>query len=200
MYVPTHMLACSVYPCAHLVHMSGPSPSQLSQALSHAAKRDGPFSFKPSSADAVSGSNTRRTYSHTAVHLHVKKPHRGSAGMTLHNFQHATIHRSAASVTHLSPHPWERARGTHWIGGWVGPKFGLDVFKRSQISCPWQDLKLRSCNLWSSHYTDWANPELYTQAGQKRSTFIQQWCSPSVLRYLKMKRNYIKLNKQKLEY
>jgi hypothetical protein len=22
--------------------------------------------------------------------------------------------------------PWERAPGTHWIGGWVGPRAGLD--------------------------------------------------------------------------
>lgn len=129
MYIPTHTLSCSVYPCAHLVHMSGPSPSQLSQALSHTARRDGPFSFKPTSADAMSGNNTRWTYSHTAVHLHAKKPHRGSAGKTLLIFQHATRHRWAASITHPSPHPWERATGTHKIGGWVGPKIGLDVFQ-----------------------------------------------------------------------
>jgi hypothetical protein len=33
--------------------------------------------------------------------------------------------------------PGERAPGTHWIGGWVGPRFGLDaVEKRKIFHCP----------------------------------------------------------------
>jgi hypothetical protein len=32
---------------------------------------------------------------------------------------------------------WERATGTHWIGGWVGSRVGLDaVEKRKFETCP----------------------------------------------------------------
>jgi hypothetical protein len=26
--------------------------------------------------------------------------------------------------------PWERAPGTHWIGGWVGPRAGVDDIEK----------------------------------------------------------------------
>jgi hypothetical protein len=29
--------------------------------------------------------------------------------------------------------PGERAPGTHWIGGWMGPRFGLDAVEKRQI-------------------------------------------------------------------
>jgi hypothetical protein len=29
--------------------------------------------------------------------------------------------------------PGERAPGTHWIGGWVGPRFGLDDVERRKF-------------------------------------------------------------------
>jgi hypothetical protein len=29
--------------------------------------------------------------------------------------------------------PGERAPGTHWIGGWVGPRTGLDVVEKRNI-------------------------------------------------------------------
>jgi hypothetical protein len=32
--------------------------------------------------------------------------------------------------------PEERAPGTHWLGGWVGPKVGLDVVANKQNSTP----------------------------------------------------------------
>jgi hypothetical protein len=38
--------------------------------------------------------------------------------------------------------PRERARGTHWIGGWVGPRAGVDgVEKRKFLTVPGFELR-----------------------------------------------------------
>jgi hypothetical protein len=49
--------------------------------------------------------------------------------------------------------PEERAPGTHWIGGWVGPRAGLDeVEKRKFLILPGLELRpLRSQSLWRLH-------------------------------------------------
>jgi hypothetical protein len=36
--------------------------------------------------------------------------------------------------------PWERAAGTHWFGGWVGPSAGLDAVEYRTLSCPYREL------------------------------------------------------------
>jgi hypothetical protein len=38
----------------------------------------------------------------------------------------------------------ERDPGTHYTGGWVGPRAGLDAVVRRIISSPYQDSDLRS--------------------------------------------------------
>jgi hypothetical protein len=35
--------------------------------------------------------------------------------------------------------PGERTPGTHWTGGWVGPRAGLDTEPRGKILCPRRD-------------------------------------------------------------
>jgi hypothetical protein len=39
--------------------------------------------------------------------------------------------------------PGERAPGTHWIGGWVDPRAGLDVKKRKFLTLPGLELGTR---------------------------------------------------------
>jgi hypothetical protein len=43
--------------------------------------------------------------------------------------------------------PRERAPGTHWIGGWVGPRAGEDAVVRRKIPSPYRDSKPRSYSL-----------------------------------------------------
>jgi hypothetical protein len=45
----------------------------------------------------------------------------------------------------------ERTPGTHWTGGWVGPRAGLDAETRRKLLCL-SRIEPRS----SRHYTDWA--------------------------------------------
>jgi hypothetical protein len=41
---------------------------------------------------------------------------------------------------------WERTPGTHWIGGWAGPRAGLYSMERRTLSCPF----------WESNPGRWA--------------------------------------------
>jgi hypothetical protein len=38
---------------------------------------------------------------------------------------------------------WE-ASGIHWLGGWVGPRIGLDAVEKRKISCPYRKSNLVS--------------------------------------------------------
>jgi hypothetical protein len=40
--------------------------------------------------------------------------------------------------------PRERAAGTHWIGGWVGPRAGLDAVVERKIPNPRQESNPRT--------------------------------------------------------
>jgi hypothetical protein len=56
--------------------------------------------------------------------------------------------------------PGERTPGTHWTGGWVGPRAGLDTEVTGKILCPCRgsnpDRLVVQSVFW--HYTAWATP------------------------------------------
>jgi hypothetical protein len=56
-------------------------------------------------------------------------------------------------------YPWGKDPGTHWIGGWVGPRAGMDAEARRKILSPARD---RTPVVQSAvrHYTGWATPVL----------------------------------------
>jgi hypothetical protein len=58
--------------------------------------------------------------------------------------------------------PKERPPGTHWLGGWVGPRAGLDTVSRRKFPSPRQDSNPDPPIVQSvvSRYTDWAIPAL----------------------------------------
>jgi hypothetical protein len=53
---------------------------------------------------------------------------------------------------------WERAHGTHWTGGWVGPWAVLDAAVKIKIPSPRREPKPRTpiVQLVAQRYTDWA--------------------------------------------
>jgi hypothetical protein len=59
----------------------------------------------------------------------------------------------------LPPPPTrERAPGTNWIGGWVGPRANLDAVVKRKIPGPRRESNLRTPIVQSvaQRYTDWA--------------------------------------------
>jgi hypothetical protein len=63
----------------------------------------------------------------------------GGGGIAPRVLDLGTKWRWAVSFTHLSLYPRERAPGTHWIGGWVGPRAGLDKVVERKILIPCRD-------------------------------------------------------------
>jgi hypothetical protein len=58
--------------------------------------------------------------------------------------------------------PRERAPGTHWIGGWVGPRACLVSVVKRKILSPRRGSNPRTpiVQLLAQRYTDWANAAL----------------------------------------
>jgi hypothetical protein len=52
--------------------------------------------------------------------------------------------------------PGERTLGTHWIGGWVGSRAGLDAGTKKKIICPCRGSNLNRPIVQPvvRHYTD----------------------------------------------
>jgi hypothetical protein len=76
----------------------------------------------------------------------------------LHAFLTSAIDGGEWSVSHPCPFtPRERAPGTHWIGGWVGSRAGLDAVVTRKIPSPYRDSKPPSHQPITQCYT----PEIY---------------------------------------
>jgi hypothetical protein len=56
--------------------------------------------------------------------------------------------------------PGKGPPGTHWTGGWVGPRAGLDTEERGKILCPCRGSNPHRPVVQPvvRHYTDWATP------------------------------------------
>jgi hypothetical protein len=58
--------------------------------------------------------------------------------------------------------PRERAPGTHWIGGWLGPRAGLDTVVNRKIPSPRRESNPRTPIVQhvAQRYTDWRDVEV----------------------------------------
>jgi hypothetical protein len=58
--------------------------------------------------------------------------------------------------------PGERTPGTHWTGGWVGPRVGLDTEARGKILCSRRESNPDRLVVQPvvRYYTAWANPAI----------------------------------------
>jgi hypothetical protein len=70
---------------------------------------------------------------------------------------HVSLTSSLVAGELSASRPGRFTPGTHWIGGWVGPRIDLDdVEKRKFLTLP--GLKLRPVQSIGCRYTDWAIP------------------------------------------
>jgi hypothetical protein len=70
----------------------------------------------------------------------------------------STRWRWVVSFTHQQLYPQERDPGTHWIGGWVGPRDVLEAVVKRKIPSPRREPNPRTPIVQSvaQRYTDWA--------------------------------------------
>jgi hypothetical protein len=50
-----------------------------------------------------------------------------------------------------------QTQSTYWRGGWMGPRAVLDIFEKTQVSCPCLDSNSGLSTPYPSHYNDSAN-------------------------------------------
>jgi hypothetical protein len=67
-----------------------------------------------------------------------------SGGIAPRILELGTTWRWVVSFTPRPSHPRERAPGTHWIGGWVGPRAVLDRVVKRKIPSPHRESKPRT--------------------------------------------------------
>jgi hypothetical protein len=82
----------------------------------------------------------------------------GSGGIAPRILDIGTRWRWVVSFRPRPLYPRERAPGTHWIGGWVGPKAVLDTVMKRKIPSPRRESNPRIpiVQLVAQRHTDWA--------------------------------------------
>jgi hypothetical protein len=70
-------------------------------------------------------------------------------------------------------YPRGKNPGTHWIGGWVGPRAGLDAGARRKICPCWgSNLDRPIDQPVVSHYTAWATAALNDRSYEAKLNFL----------------------------
>jgi hypothetical protein len=85
---------------------------------------------------------------------------------------------SASRPGHITPK--ERAPGTHWIGGWVGPRAVLDAVAKREIPSHRRQWNPRTPIVQSvaQRYTDWAITALFSHLTGYILNYY--WCAVSL--------------------
>ena len=92
--------------------------------------------------------------------------HRGSRGIALLFHDHSPRRGWGVGVTPQPLFTPQERPGTHWTGGWVGPKAGLDRCGKSRLPPGFNPQTIRPV---TSHYTDYATrPTFLFMAMRKR--------------------------------
>jgi hypothetical protein len=88
---------------------------------------------------------------------------------------------SASRTGHFTPR--ERAPGTPWIGGWVGPRAVLDTVVNRKTPGPHWESNSRTPIIQpvAQHYTDWAITALFISEGSSYIILWDHWCGIIVL-------------------
>jgi hypothetical protein len=94
--------------------------------------------------------------------------------------------RWVVSFTPQPLYPKEKAPSTHWKGGWVGPRAGLDAVEKTEI--PWPSREWNPGHAARRH-TNWATGVNINQrcASTLHSCSRCRWCSVVQLWFLEMK-------------
>jgi hypothetical protein len=71
---------------------------------------------------------------------HAMRTYWGSGSIAPRILNLGTRWRWVVSLTHRPLYPEERTPGTHWVGGWVGPRTGQDAVVKKIILSPRQEL------------------------------------------------------------
>jgi hypothetical protein len=93
---------------------------------------------------------------------HAMRTYWGSGGIATHILDLGTRWRWVVSFTIRQLYPQKKVPGTHWIGGWVGPRAVLDMVVKRKIPIHRWESNPRTPIVQpvAQRYTDWANTAL----------------------------------------
>jgi hypothetical protein len=90
---------------------------------------------------------------------------------------------SASRPCHFTP--GERAPGTHWIGGWVGPRVGLDAVEKRKILHSWESNPGRAACSPSLYRLSYPNSLFHwCMITKVQWTVSEYWINNSIVQYI----------------